>query len=95
MMKRPGAHSLAENRPDGEDGRSMVRVVRFVSWMALPVTVLLILGQVYLSILNREVSGAAGVFVYVILDLVLLGFVALGILVVRGTRLAGSSLVSV
>jgi hypothetical protein len=83
MMKRPGAHSLAENSPDGEDGRSIVRAVRFVSWMALAVTVLLILGRIYLSILNREVSEAAGVLVYVILDLVLLGFVALGILVVH------------
>ena|SRR5215208_5944894 len=103
MMKRPGAQSLAENGPDGEDGRSIVRAVRFVSWIALPLTVVLILGGIYLSIVNREVPGTAGVVVYVILDLVLFGFVALGILVVHrrpgnpvgwiiaGDRCSGSS----
>ena len=59
-----------------------VRTVRLVSWMALTVTILLILGRIYLSILNREAPGAAGVVVDVLLDLVvLLGFVALGLLV--------------
>jgi hypothetical protein len=82
-MKRPGARSLAENSADGGDGRSIVRAVRFLSWMALPVTVVLILGEIYLSKLNRDVPGAAGIVVYAILDLVLLGFVALGILVVH------------
>jgi hypothetical protein len=82
-MKRPGARPLAENRADGADGRSIVRAVRFLSWMALPVTVVLTLGGIYLSVLNRDVPGAAGIVVYAILDLVLLGFVALGILVVH------------
>src|SRR5918994_5503696 len=82
-MKRPGARPLAENGADGADGRSIVRALRFLSWMALPVTVVLILGGIYLSILNRDVPGAAGIVVYAILDLVLLGFVALGILVVH------------
>jgi hypothetical protein len=82
-MKRPGARPLAENRADGGDGRSIVRAGRFLSWMALPVTVVLTLGGIYLSILNRDVPGTAGVVVYAMLDLVLLGFVALGILVVH------------
>ncbi len=83
MIRRPGARSLAENRAVSAGGRSIVRAVRFLSWMALPVTVVLILGGIYLSILNRDVPGAAGIVVYAILDLVLLGFVALGILVVH------------
>ena len=82
MMRRSGARSLAENGPDRGDERLMVRAVRFVSWIALPVTVVLILGRIYLSILNGDVTGAAEVVVNVLLDLVLLGFVALGILVV-------------
>jgi hypothetical protein len=82
-MKHPAARPLAENRADGADGRSIVRAVRFLSWMALPVTVVLTLGGIYLSVLNRDVPGAAGIVVYAILDLVLLGFVALGILVVH------------
>jgi hypothetical protein len=82
-MKHPAARPLAENRADGGDGRSIVRAVRFLSWMALPVTVVLTLGGIYLSVLNRDVPGAAGIVVYAILDLVLLGFVALGILVVH------------
>ncbi len=82
-MKRPGARPLADNRAVSADGRSIVRALRFLSWMALPVTVVLTLGGIYLSILNRDVPGTAGVVVYAILDLVLLGFVALGILVVH------------
>src|SRR5918994_390978 len=82
-MKRPGARPLADNRAVSADGRSIVRALRFLSWMALPVTVVLILGGIYLSILNRDVPGAAGIVVYAILDLVLLGFVALRILVVH------------
>lgn len=58
------------------------RAVRFVSWMALPVTAVLIMGRIYLAILNGNVTGA-GVVVNVVLDLVLLGFVALGLLVVH------------
>jgi hypothetical protein len=82
-MKRPGARPLAENGADGADGLSIVRAGRFLSWMALPVTVVLTLGGIFLSILNRDVPGAAGILVYAILDLVLLGFVVLGILVVH------------
>jgi hypothetical protein len=60
------------------------RAVRFVSWIVLPVAVVLMLGRIYLSILNRAVdaSGAAGVAVSALFDLVGLGFVALGLLVV-------------
>src|SRR5215207_2780699 len=82
-MKRPGARPLADNRAVSADGRSIVRALRFLSWMALPVTVVLTLGGIYVSILNRDVPGAAAIVVYAILDLVLLGFVALGILVVH------------
>jgi len=81
-MRRSGARSLAENGPDRGDERLIVRAVRFVSWIALPVTVVLILGRIYLSILNGDITGAAEVVVIVLLDLVGLGFVALGILVV-------------
>ena len=58
-------------------------VARIVFWMALPTTVLVILGQIYLSTLNREAPGAAGFVVNVMLELVLLGFVALGVLAVH------------
>ncbi len=61
--------SLAENRPDPGDERLIVRAVRFVSWIALPVTVVLILGRIYLSILNGDVMGAAEVVVNVLPDL--------------------------
>jgi len=61
----------------------IVRAVRFVSWMALPVTVVLILGRTYLAILNRGAPEAAGVVVDIVLDLVLLAFVALGVHVVH------------
>ena len=59
------------------------RAVRFVSRTALPLTVVLIVGRIYLSILNGDVTGAAGVVVDAVLDLVGLGFVALGLLVVH------------
>src|SRR5215211_6065293 len=59
------------------------KAVRFVSWMVLPLTVVLIVGRIYLSILNGDVTGAAGVVVDAVLDLVGLGFVALGLLVVH------------
>ena len=58
-MKRPGARPLADNRAVSADGRSIVRALRFLSWMALPVTVVLTLGGIYLSILNRDVPGTA------------------------------------
>ncbi|MBA3703756.1 MAG: hypothetical protein H0W79_13245, partial [Rubrobacteraceae bacterium] len=83
MMRRSGARSLAENRPDRGDERLIVRAVRFVSWIALPVTVVLILGRTYLFVLNGNVTGAAEVVGDVLLDLMLLGFVVLGVLVVH------------
>ncbi|MEJ7814850.1 MAG: hypothetical protein WKF53_06705, partial [Rubrobacter sp.] len=61
----------------------IVRAVRFVSWIALPVTVVLILGRTYLFVLNGNVTGAAEVVGDVLLDLMLLGFVVLGVLVVH------------
>ncbi|CAA9445510.1 MAG: ATP-binding region, ATPase-like [uncultured Rubrobacteraceae bacterium] len=61
----------------------IVRAARFVSWITLPVTLVLILGGIYLSKLNGDIPGAAGVVVNVLLGLVLLGFVALGVLVVH------------
>jgi hypothetical protein len=82
-MRRPGARSLAENGDDGGDGRLIFRAVRFVSWTALSLTVVLIVGRTYLSVLNSESPGAVEFVVNVVLDLVLLGFVALGILVVH------------
>jgi hypothetical protein len=83
MIDRPGYHSLVENGAEGGDGRPNARPLRFVSWTVLPLTVVLIVGRTYLSILNGEASGVAGVVLNVVLDLVLLGFVALGVLVVN------------
>jgi hypothetical protein len=59
------------------------RAVRVISWMVFPSAVALMLGRIYLSILNRavDVPGAAGVVVTALLELVALGFVALGLLV--------------
>jgi hypothetical protein len=59
------------------------RAVRFVSWIILPVAVVLMLGWICLSIVNRagDVPGAAGVVVSALIDLVVLGLVALGLLV--------------
>jgi hypothetical protein len=82
-MRRPGARSLAENRADSGDGRLTFRALRFVSWMALSVTVVLIVGRTYLSVLNSEAPGAAEFVVDAVLDLLGLGFVALGVLVVN------------
>jgi hypothetical protein len=82
-MSRPGARSHAENGPDGEDERLIFRAVRFVSWTTLALTVVLVVGRAYLSILNSEAPRAAEFVVNVVLDLVLLGFVALGVLVVH------------
>src|ERR687897_1694969 len=58
-------------------------VARVAIWLVLPATAVLSLGRIYLSILNGEASGAAGVAVNVLLELVGLGFVALGLLVVH------------
>ena len=59
------------------------RAVLFVSWAVLPVAAVLMLGWIYLSILNRagDVPGAAGVVASALIDLVVLGLVALGLLV--------------
>ncbi|CAN5712053.1 hypothetical protein BH18ACT11_BH18ACT11_18250 [soil metagenome] len=61
-----------------------VRAIRFVSWTVLPAAVVLMIGRIYLSILNRAVDafGIAGVAASTLLDLVVLGFIALGLLVV-------------
>ncbi len=55
---------------------------RFVSWTALPLAVALVLGGAYFSVLNDGVPGPAGLAVALLLNLALLGFVALGLLVV-------------
>ena len=59
------------------------RVVRFVSWIALPVAVGLMVGTIYLGVLNLAMDspGSAGVPVYALLDVLVLGFVVLGLLV--------------
>jgi len=69
MMKRPGAQSLAENGPDGEDGRSIVRAVRLVSWIALPLTVVLILGGIYLSFVPILFAAGYAVLRYRLYDI--------------------------
>jgi hypothetical protein len=56
---------------------------RFVAWMALPATVVLMVGRACFSVLNRDVHGAADVVASTLIDLTLLGFVALGFLVVH------------
>jgi len=59
------------------------RFARFVTWIALPVSVALLVGTIYLGVLNLAVGspGAAGVAVYALLDVLVLGFVALGLVV--------------
>jgi hypothetical protein len=83
MMRRSGARLLVENGPDGGDGGLISRALRFVSRTALPLTVVLIVGRTYLSILNSEAQGVTEFVMSVALDLMLLGFVALGLLVVH------------
>jgi len=60
-----------------------VRAGWIVMWMVSSVTVLLMLGQIYFSTLNRSADAHrdSGIVVSVFLDLVLIGFVALGLLV--------------
>ncbi|MBA2345037.1 MAG: hypothetical protein H0V83_08140 [Rubrobacter sp.] len=81
-----------------------VRAGWIVMWMVSSVTVLLMLGRIFLSTLNRgvDVSGDAGVVVNIFLDLVLLGFVVLGLYVVSrrpgnpvGWIIAGASVTAV
>ena len=59
------------------------RTVRYISWVVLPVAVVLMSGRIYLSTLNRsaDVPLAAGILVSTLLELVGLGFLALGLLV--------------
>jgi len=63
--------------------------VRIISWVVAPLAIVMILGGAYLSILTRaaDAEGAAGFFLSLLLDVVLvlivLGFVALGLLVAR------------
>ncbi|MBA2345038.1 MAG: hypothetical protein H0V83_08145 [Rubrobacter sp.] len=73
-------------------------------WMVLSVTILLILVRIYFFVLNRgmDVPGYSGMVVYVVLDLLALGFVALGLLVISrrpgnpvGWIITGSSLIAV
>jgi hypothetical protein len=83
LIRRPGARSLAENRAGSAEGLSIDRVVRLLSWIVLAVTVVLIVGRIYLSILNGDITQPAGVVVDAALDLLGLGFLALGLLVVH------------
>ncbi len=73
-------------------------------WMVLSVTILLILVRIYFFVLNRgmDVPGYSGMVVYVVLDLLALGFVALGLLVISrrpgnpvGWIITGASLIAV
>jgi MYXO-CTERM domain-containing protein len=60
-----------------------VRAVRAISWVVVPLVVVLTLGQIYLSALNRagDAPGAAGTVVSTLPDLLALGMLALGLLV--------------
>jgi len=59
------------------------RTARVISWVVFPLAVVLIIGQIYLSTLNRavDVPGTFGVVVSSILEVVVLGFISLGLLV--------------
>ena len=59
------------------------RTVRYISWVVLPVAVALMIGRIYLSTLNRaaDVPLAAGIAASTLLELVVIGFLALGLLV--------------
>ena len=60
-----------------------VRAPRVISWVVFPLAVVLMLGWIYFSTLNRatDVPLAAAIVVSTLLELVVLGFVALGLLV--------------
>jgi MYXO-CTERM domain-containing protein len=60
-----------------------VRAVRAITWVVVPLVVVLSLGQIYLSALNRvgDAPGAAGIVVSTLPDLLALGLLALGLLV--------------
>ncbi|MDQ3863586.1 MAG: hypothetical protein M3317_08820, partial [Actinomycetota bacterium] len=70
---------------DGGEPMSF-RGIRFISWTALLVAVVLTLGRIYLSVLNRATDAAgtagAGAVASALFELVVLGLVALGLLVV-------------
>ena len=59
------------------------RTVRYISWVVLPVAVAFMIGHIYLSTLNRsaDVPLAARIVASTLLELVVLGFLALGLLV--------------
>ena len=78
-----------------------VRAARVISWVVFPLAVVLMLGWIYFSTLNRatDVPLAAAIVVSTLLELVVLGFVALGLLVANrrprnpvGWIIAGASL---
>jgi hypothetical protein len=68
--------------PQGGGIRMSFRAMRFASWATLLVAGVSILARTYLSILNHVVQGPGDLMVSVLVDLVLLGFIALGLLVV-------------
>lgn len=66
----------------GGGGRIDFRAGRAFAWAALPAAFVLDLARVYLSVLNGDVREIADLTVPAVLDLFLLGFVALGLLVI-------------
>jgi hypothetical protein len=60
-----------------------MRAVRVISWVVFPLAVVLTLGRIYLSTLNRAADAplVAGIVTSTLLELVVLGFVALGLIV--------------
>ena len=60
-----------------------VRAVRIIPWVVVPLAVMLMIGRIFLSTLNRaaDLPLAAGIVVFTLLELVGLGFLALGLLV--------------
>ena len=79
-------HRDGHRGPRGGGVRMSVRAVGAISWVVFPLVVVLTLGGIYLSVLNRAVDepGAAGVVVSTLPDLVALGLLALGLLVAHG-----------
>jgi hypothetical protein len=60
-----------------------VRAARVISWVVFPLAVVLTLGRIYLSTLNRAADAplVAGIVTATLLEIVVLGFVALGLIV--------------
>ena len=75
---------MMDERQEGAEGRLIVRAGRFVPWTVLSAVAALMLGGLYLATLNRgaDVPRDTGIVLTVFIDLVLLGFTALGLLVV-------------